>query len=109
MAASLASPAEARPGWWIRGPHLQTIWARLARSRRLVTFEREVLTTADDDDLILDHAAGPPGTPRVLLLHGTEGSSYSLHTQGLALLVARMGWRCTVLNFRSCARDPSDI
>jgi predicted alpha/beta-fold hydrolase len=45
----------------------------------------------------------------VLLLHGLEGSAYSLHTQGLALLVARAGWRSTVLNFRSCARDARDI
>jgi predicted alpha/beta-fold hydrolase len=45
----------------------------------------------------------------VLLLHGLEGSAHSLHTQGLALLIARAGWRCTVLNFRSCARDPADF
>lgn len=95
--------------WWVPGAHLQTTWARVARSRRLVTFTREVLTTPDDDDLVLDHTAGPPGSPRVLLLHGLEGSAYSLHTQGLAQLVARAGWRCTVLNFRSCARDPADI
>jgi predicted alpha/beta-fold hydrolase len=99
----------ARPGWWIRGPHLQTIWARLARSRHLIDFEREVLTTPDGDELMLDHAAGPAGAPRVLLLHGTEGSSYSLHTQGLAALVARAGWRGVALNFRSCARDPLNI
>ena len=74
-----------------------------------MTFEREVLATPDGDDLVLDHAAGPAGAPRVLLLHGTEGSAYSLHTQGLAQLVARAGWRATVLNFRSCARDPRDI
>jgi len=98
-----------RPAWWVPGPHLQTVWARLARSRRLVTFEREVLTTPDDDDLVLDHVAGPAGSPRVLLLHGLEGSAHSLHTQGLALLVARAGWRGTVLNFRSCARDARDI
>jgi predicted alpha/beta-fold hydrolase len=98
-----------RPAWWVPGPHLQTAWARIARSRRLVRFEREVLTTPDDDDLVLDHVAGPAGTPRVLLLHGLEGSAYSLHTQGLALLVARAGWRGTVLNFRSCARDTRDI
>jgi uncharacterized protein len=97
------------PAWWIPGAHLQTAWARIARSRRLVAFEREVLTTPDDDDLVLDHVAGPAGSPRVLLLHGLEGSAHSLHTQGLALLVARAGWRGTVLNFRSCARDPRDI
>lgn len=106
---SLADTAAARPGWWIRGPHLQTVWARLARSRRLIGFQREVLETPDGDELVLDHIAGPKGAPRVILLHGTEGSSYSLHTQGLAVLIARAGWRGTVLNFRSCARDPNDI
>ncbi len=99
----------ARPGWWIRGPHLQTLWARLARSRRLVTFEREVLPSPDGDELMVDHAKGPDGSPRVLLLHGLEGSAHSLHTQGLAVLVAKAGWRSVVLNFRSCARDPTDI
>jgi predicted alpha/beta-fold hydrolase len=107
--AEPAEPDRATAPWWLPGAHFQTIWARLARSRRLMTFEREVLTTDDDDDLVLDHAAGPAGSPRVLLLHGLEGSAYSLHTQGLAHLVARAGWRSTVLNFRSCARDPQDI
>jgi len=97
------------PAWWVPGAHLQTAWARIARSRRLVQFEREVLTTPDDDDLVLDHLPGPAGSPRVLLLHGLEGSAYSLHTQGLALLVGQAGWRGTVLNFRSCARDALDI
>jgi predicted alpha/beta-fold hydrolase len=101
--------AHARPGWWIRGAHLQTLWARLARSRRLVTFEREVLATPDGDELVLDHTTGAAGAPRVLLLHGTEGSAYSLHTQGLAVAAARAGWRATALNFRSCARDPANI
>jgi hypothetical protein len=109
MTATISDFASVRPGWWIRGAHLQTLWARLARSRRLVGFEREVLATPDCDELVLDHAAGPPGAPRVILLHGTEGSAYSLHSQGLALLVARAGWRGTVLNFRSCARDARDI
>jgi predicted alpha/beta-fold hydrolase len=98
-----------RPAWWIPGAHLQTVWARLARSRRLITFRREVLTTPDDDDLALDHVDGPAGAPRVLLLHGLEGSAHSLHTQGLAALVAAAGWNATVINFRSCARDPDQI
>jgi len=97
------------PAWWVPGAHLQSAWARLVRSRRLITFQREALTTPDGDELMLDHAAGPPGAPRVLLLHGLEGSAHSLHTQGLALLARQAGWRSTVLNFRSCARDPADI
>ncbi|HVV52079.1 MAG TPA: alpha/beta fold hydrolase [Polyangia bacterium] len=103
---------ETEPGgapWWLRGATGQTLWARLARSRRLVRFEREVLATEDDDDLILDHAAGTPGAPRLLILHGLEGSAHSLHTQGLAVQAARVGWASTVLNFRSCARDPAQL
>ncbi|HLK89042.1 MAG TPA: alpha/beta fold hydrolase [Polyangia bacterium] len=95
--------------WWLRGATRQTLWARLARSRHLVRFQREVLTTEDDDDLMLDHAPGPRGAPRLLVLHGLEGSAHSLHTQGLAVQAARVGWACTVLNFRSCARDPDQI
>ncbi len=104
----LEEPLPAAP-WWLPNAHWQTVWARLARSRRLLQFEREVLTTPDDDDLVLDHVPGPVGAPRVVLLHGLEGSAHSLHTQGLAALVAALGWRATVLNFRSCARDPADI
>ncbi len=109
MDLSAVPPAPPAAAWWLPGAHLQTVWARLTRSRRLVTFQREVLTAADGDDIVLDHAAGPPDAPRVLLLHGLEGSAFSLHTQGLAVQVARAGWRATVLNFRSCARDAGDI
>jgi predicted alpha/beta-fold hydrolase len=95
--------------WWARNPHIQTTWGRLGRSRRLVTFRREVLTTPDDDDLVLDHVDGPAGAPRVLLLHGLEGSSYSVYMQGLASLLSRAGWHTTAINFRSCACDPENI
>ena len=107
-ACDRAEQRRGRPGG-CAGPTGQTLWARLARSRHLVRFEREVLTTDDDDDLVLDHGAGPAGAPRLLILHGLEGSAHSLHTQGLAVQAARVGWRCTVLNFRSCARDPARI
>ncbi|HET6282036.1 MAG TPA: alpha/beta fold hydrolase [Polyangia bacterium] len=99
----------ASAAWWARGGHLQTTWGRLGRSRRLVTFRRELLTTPDDDELVLDHVDGSAGAPRVLLLHGLEGSSYSVYAQGLAQLLARSGWNTTVLNFRSCARDPKGL
>lgn len=70
---------------------------------------REVLETPDGDELILDHAEGPPGGPRLLVLHGLEGSSNSVYVQGLLEAAARRGFRGTALNFRSCARDPGDL
>jgi predicted alpha/beta-fold hydrolase len=70
---------------------------------------REVLPTPDGDTLVLDHLDGPSGTPRLLLVHGLEGSSYSVYIQGKLAIAARRGWRGTALNFRSCARDPNDL
>lgn len=114
MGTELAAGARAsralalpRPAWWVRGPHAQTIWGRYGRSRQLVNFEREVLTSPDDEDIVLDHLTGPTSAPRVLLLHGLEGSSQAVYIQGLARALARAGMRATALNFRSCARDPA--
>jgi predicted alpha/beta-fold hydrolase len=97
---------EFRPAWWLPGPHLQTAWGRLARSRRQVRFRREVLETPDGDDLVLDHMDGPARSPRLVLLHGLEGSSRSVYAQGLLAEAGRLGWSGTAINFRSCAVDP---
>ena len=97
------------PAWWLPGPHLQTVWGRAARGRRLVALRREVLETPDGDELVLDHMEGEPAAPRVVLLHGLEGSSNSVYIQGFLQQAARRGWRATAMNFRSCARDPADV
>lgn len=98
--------------WWLRNAHVQTVWGRLARPRKLVAFRREVLTTPDGDDLVLDHLEGPRHAPRPLhfvLMHGLEGSSYSVYIQGVLAAVARRGFTATAINFRSCARDPERL
>ncbi|HEY8829163.1 MAG TPA: alpha/beta fold hydrolase, partial [Candidatus Limnocylindria bacterium] len=97
--------------WWLRGAHGQTVWGQLTRPHQLVAMSREVLTTPDDDDLVVDHlvhagAATAGGELHFVLLHGLEGSSYSVYIQGLLSVIARHGAHATALNFRSCARDP---
>ena len=74
-----------------------------------MSFRREALETPDGDELLLDHAGDAAGLPRLLVLHGLEGSSYSVYVQGLLAAALRLGFRGTVLNFRSCARDPADL
>jgi uncharacterized protein len=98
-----------RPAWWLPGGDLQTVWGRLARGRRRVTLRRELLETPDGDELVLDHTDGAKEAPRLLVLHGLEGSSYSVYVQGILEAAARRGLRGTALNFRSCARDPEDL
>ena len=104
------------PAWWLRGRHAQTTWGRLARPRRLVPLRRETLIAPDGDTLLVDHLDRPAGddaggvevAPRLLVLHGLEGSSNSVYVQGLLVLAARAGFRASVLNFRYCARDAGD-
>lgn len=98
-----------RSAWWLPGAHLQTVWGRIARSRRLVPTRRELLLTQDDDDLLLDHVDGKPGAGRVVFLHGLEGSSNSVYIQGMLRAIARAGLNATVLNFRACAREPDAV
>ncbi len=97
---------EFRPAGWLPGPHLQTIWGRVGRIRKLLPLRREPLVTPDGDELLLDHQDGDglPG-PRFLLFHGLEGSSHSVYIQGLLRELGTRGLPATVMNLRSCARD----
>jgi uncharacterized protein len=99
------------PAGWLRGRHAQTVWGRLARSRTQVALRREALTAPDGETLYLDHADAPvpEGARPLLILHGLEGSSHSVYAQGLLHLAVKAGLRASVLNFRFCARDLSDL
>jgi uncharacterized protein len=96
------------PPWWLSNPHAQTVWPRLTRSRRQVAFRRESLEMPDGDELILDHLDGD-ATPHFVLLHGLEGSSHSTSIQGPLSVIARRGFSATVVNWRSCAREPGNV
>ena len=95
-----------RPAPWLPGPHAQTVWGSVARRAPREPVAREVLETPDGDELVLDHAAGPAGSPVLLVLHGLEGSSFSGYVRDLLRLATARGWRGVAMNFRSCARRP---
>ena len=96
-----------RPAPGLAGPHRQTVWGVATRARSAVPTRRECLLAPDGEVLQLDHLDGPVSSPRVLLLHGLEGSSRSVYIQGLLVGIAGLGWRATVLNFRSCSQEGS--
>jgi predicted alpha/beta-fold hydrolase len=102
---------EFRPAWWLSGPHLQAVGARLLRSRRGVRFERERLELWDGDFVDLDWAVEADGwtpgeaPPLVLILHGLEGSASSDYVLQTIRSVARRGLASAALNFRSCSGE----
>lgn len=102
------------PAWWLRNRHLQTLWGKLARRRPALPTRIERWTTPDGDfvDLLrLDPAArgGPAAdeAPRVLLLHGLEGSPRSHYVGGIFEQCRRRGWGADLLVFRSCGAEPN--
>jgi predicted alpha/beta-fold hydrolase len=104
---SLDEHATFRPPWWGRNGHVQTIWGPLFRTDQL-TLRRERLSTPDGDFVDLDwlDRAGLDGdAPRLLVLHGLEGSSRSHYVAGLLRAGRAAGWHGVALNFRSCSGE----
>jgi predicted alpha/beta-fold hydrolase len=94
------------PAWWVPGAHLQTLWGKLVRRPPIVRTRAERWTTPDDDEIEirrLDQPSGtPPNAPRLLILHGLEGTIDSSYVRGLLAKAQLLGWEADVLLFRTC-------
>lgn len=97
-----------KPAWWCRGPHGQTLWARLVRRPPHVALWRERLELPDGDFIDLDWTKKSSG-PIVIVLHGLEGSSDSPYARGLLRAIERRGWRGVVMHFRGCSGEPNRL
>src|SRR3954466_3158243 len=93
------------PAWWIPGGHLQTLWGKLFRRQAIAQTVLERWDTPDGDFLEIHRLVGESGNPRVLILHGLEGSVRSHYAQGLLNEAARRGWGADLLIFRSCGTE----
>lgn len=98
-----------RPARGIVSGHAQTIFAHFARSARAPACTRERWDTPDGDFIDVDILAAPPGAPRVLILHGLEGSSRSGYVASVLRLCRARGWGAVALNLRSCSGEPNRL
>jgi len=93
------------PAWWVPGAHLRTLWGKFARRIALET-RVERWATPDGDHLELrrvDPPAGPASdAPRLLVLHGLEGTIRSHYLLGVLARARQLGWAADALIFRSC-------
>src|ERR1700704_5842609 len=109
--ASALPPLSRRSGviysaaWWIPGGHLQTLWGKLFRRQPPAPTVLERWDTPDGDFVELHRLTAIPGGPRVLLLHGLEGTIRSHYAQGLLNEAATRGWGADLLIFRSCGSE----
>src|ERR671921_851899 len=82
-----------RPAWWLPGPHLPTLWGKFFRHAPDAPTRRERCETPDGDFVDLERLSAPaPGRPRLLLLHGLEGSPRSRYVRGLFAEAHERGW-----------------
>jgi uncharacterized protein len=94
------------PAWWVPGAHLQTLWGKLVRRAPEVATRTERWATPDGDELELQRLDPPHGaaatTPRLLMLHGLEGTIHSNYLRGTLAEARLRGWAADVLIFRTC-------
>jgi uncharacterized protein len=88
-----------RPAWWLPGAHLQTLYPSLLRRRVSPALRRQRLELPDGDFLDIDWTA-VPGAPRILVVHGLEGSLDSHYSGALLDCLARHGYQAGLLYFR---------
>lgn len=94
------------PAWWVPGPHFQTLWGKLARHVPPDRTRSERWTTPDGDEIELRRQDAPASTlgtpPRLLILHGLEGTIRSHYLRGLLAQARQRGWAADVMIFRGC-------
>lgn len=94
------------PAWWVPGAHLQTLWGKLARRPPNIPTRAERWTMPDGDEIEIRRldapADAPIDAPRLLVLHGLEGTIRSHYLRGMLDQARRRGWAADVLIFRGC-------
>lgn len=89
-----------------RNAHFNTAFPPLFRKVEGLVYERERITTPDEDFLDLDWSRA--GSDQLLLiLHGLEGNSGRSYVKGMARYFNHRGWDALALNFRGCSGEPN--
>jgi uncharacterized protein len=91
-----------KPAWWLNSRHLQTLWPSLFRSKTTIGITNERIELADGDFIDLGWVGSGAG-PRVLILHGLNGSLDSHYVNGMLAAIKRKGWRGIIMHFRGCS------
>ncbi|MBT8118202.1 MAG: hydrolase [Gammaproteobacteria bacterium] len=94
--------ADFKPAWWLRSPHLQTLWPVYFKKR----YKLDLLTEQvelDDGDFIDLCWSKKDSEKTVLVLHGLEGSIDSHYINGIIHQLERAGCRPVLMHFRGCS------
>ncbi|HVE44785.1 MAG TPA: hydrolase [Gammaproteobacteria bacterium] len=99
-----------KPAWWLKNPHLQTLWPMIRRNRlKGIPVERERIELPDGDFIDIDWVGKKRTAPIVLILHGFEGSIASHYAKSMMRRIYEKGWRGAFVYFRGCSGEPNRL
>lgn len=101
----MISDSSFKPAWWLRGPHLQTIWPTFMRLPVKLAIRRERVDLPDGDFLDVDWVDFDKNAPIVIVLHGLEGSINSPYSKGILKALKKSGICSAFMHFRGCSED----
>jgi len=96
------------PPFWLRNPHLQTLWPKLFRIRPKLRLRPQRLELGDGDFIDLAWAADSGG-PVVLILHGLEGTLRSHYALPTMQALAQAGYQPVFMHLRGCSGEPNRL
>jgi predicted alpha/beta-fold hydrolase len=94
--------ADFKPAWWLRSPHLQTLWPVFSKKRYRLDLETERVEL-DDGDFVDLCWSKKPAADSVLVLHGLEGSLNSHYANSLMYQLECAGFQPVFMYFRGCS------
>ncbi len=95
-----------QPAWWLRNPHLQTLWAAKVHPAPVPIVSRERLTTPDGDFVDLDWTSKKDG-PVAVIFHGLTGSFKSKYVRSIMSVLQARGFNTVLMHFRGCSGEPN--
>jgi uncharacterized protein len=106
MLAATRGTAVFNQAWWLPGAHAQTLWGKFGRRTPLPESGfLERWDTPDGDFLDVFRVPGRPNVPRLLVLHGLEGTVRSHYARGILHRAEAAGWAADLLIFRGCGSE----
>lgn len=91
-----------KPAWWLRSPHLQTLWPVFFKKRHMLDLKNEQVELDDGD--FLDLCWSKKDSDKVVLvLHGLEGNINSHYINGILYQLEQSGFKPVLMHFRGCS------
>jgi len=90
------------PAWWLRSPHLQTLWPVFFKKRHKLDLTTEQVEL-DDGDFVDLRWSKKQSDKVVLVLHGLEGKLSSHYANGVMHQLEQSGYRPVFMCFRGCS------